>query len=82
VAGGRWGRAVGSRLHVAGGKFKLSIQDLSAKPLAAIARGAILPTVLTHGSGAVWFSCIAIYLSRPAMDDQSSPQGNNIISRG
>jgi hypothetical protein len=34
------------------------------------------------GSGAVWFSCSAIYLSRPAMDDQSSPQGNNIISRG
>jgi hypothetical protein len=34
------------------------------------------------GSGAVWLSCSAIYLSRHAMDDQSSPQGNNIISRG
>jgi hypothetical protein len=32
------------------------------------------------GSGAVWFSCGAIYLSRPAMDDQSSPQVNNIIN--
>jgi hypothetical protein len=69
-----------------GNRHSNSVKGLALYKTGQLGIIALLPSItLPAGawrakliSGAVWFSCSAIYLSRPAMNDQSSPQENNV----